>query len=71
MIIVLMMTIVMIMMTRTMVGEMMVIMTITRVGEMLEVNCSSPASSPPAKLRYFINNMMVSRSLGALLACGP
>ena len=40
--------------------SIMVITTKTpRVGEMLEVNCSSPASSPPAKLRYFINNMMV------------
>ena len=42
--------------------SIMVITMITetpRVGEMLEVNCSSPASSPPAKLRYFINNMMV------------
>lgn len=29
-----------------------------RVGDMFEVNCSSPGSSPPAKLRYFINNMM-------------
>ena len=30
-----------------------------RVGDMFELNCSSPASSPPAKLRYFINNQMV------------
>jgi len=29
-----------------------------RVGDMFELNCSSPASSPPAKLRYFINNQM-------------
>ena len=26
----------------------------------LQVNCTSPESSPPAKLRYFINNQMVS-----------
>ena len=44
------------MMMIMMIGMMIMI---TRVGEMLEVNCSSPASSPPAKLRYFINNMMV------------
>jgi len=29
-----------------------------RLGDMLEVNCTSPPSSPPAKLRYFINNEM-------------
>ena len=32
---------------------------VLQVGEILELNCSSPASTPPAKLRYFINNQMV------------
>ena len=31
-----------------------------RVGDLLDVNCTSPGSDPPAKLRYFINNRMVS-----------
>ena len=30
-----------------------------RVGDVLDVNCTSPGSDPPAKLRYFINNRMV------------
>ena len=29
-----------------------------RLGDTLALNCSSPGSSPPAKLRYYINNMM-------------
>lgn len=29
-----------------------------RVGDMFELNCTSPPSKPPAKLRYFINNQM-------------
>jgi len=29
-----------------------------RVGDSLEINCTSPGSSPPAKLRYYINNQM-------------
>ena len=30
-----------------------------RVGDILMINCTSPPSKPPAKLRYFINNKMV------------
>ena len=33
-----------------------------RVGDSLEINCTSPGSSPPAKLRYYINNQMVRHS---------
>jgi hypothetical protein len=31
-----------------------------RVGEWLDVNCSSPNSKPPAVLKWYINNEMVS-----------
>ena len=30
-----------------------------RVGDLFMINCTSPPSKPPAKLRYFINNKMV------------
>jgi len=43
-----------------------------RVGDIFQLNCTSPPSKPPAKLRYFINNRMddgshtvMHRSIGA------
>ena len=31
-------------------------------GHLLEINCTSPPSNPQAKLRFFINDQMVSRA---------
>ena len=33
-----------------------------RPGHLLEINCTSPPSNPQAKLRFFINDQMVSRA---------
>ena len=40
--------------------EVTIIIILRRLIKLLQVNCTSPESSPPAKLRYFINNQMVS-----------
>ena len=33
-----------------------------RVGEILDVNCTSPRSKPPATLKWYINNELVSKT---------
>ena len=40
-----------------------------KVGEWMHLNCTSPNSKPPAKLKWYINNEIVSAE--ALSSCYP